>query len=51
VRLVPTRSTEAIAPARLGPGFRWFWFAFAGSALLVGVLWREFEHIVHASET
>lgn len=27
-----------------------FWFAFAGSALLVAVLWREFEHIVHASE-
>jgi MFS family permease len=23
VRLVPTRLTEAIAPARLGPGFRW----------------------------
>jgi predicted MFS family arabinose efflux permease len=28
-----------------------FWFAFAGSALLVTLLWREFEHIVHASET
>jgi predicted MFS family arabinose efflux permease len=28
-----------------------FWFAFAGSALLVVVLWRQFEHIVHAGET
>ena len=28
-----------------------FWFAFAGSALLVVVLWRQFEHIVHSSET
>jgi predicted MFS family arabinose efflux permease len=27
-----------------------FWFAFAGSALLVAVLWRQFEHIVHAGE-
>ena len=27
-----------------------FWFAFAGSALLVAVLWREFEHIVQAGE-
>lgn len=27
-----------------------FWFGFLGSALLVAVLWREFEHIVHASE-
>ena len=25
-----------------------FWFAFAGSALLVVVLWRQFDHIVHA---
>ena len=24
-----------------------FWFAFAGSALLVAVLWREFHHIAH----
>jgi MFS family permease len=28
-----------------------FWFAFAGSALLVVVLWRRFEQITHASET
>jgi MFS family permease len=28
-----------------------FWFAFAGSAFLVVVLWRQFEHIVHSSET
>ncbi len=28
-----------------------FWFAFAGSALLVVLLWRQFAHIVHASET
>jgi MFS family permease len=28
-----------------------FWFAFAGSALLVVILWRQFEHIVHSSET
>jgi fucose permease len=27
-----------------------FWFAFAGSAVLVVILWREFEHIVHAGE-
>lgn len=27
-----------------------FWFGFAGSALLVGLLWREFTKIVHASE-
>jgi MFS family permease len=27
-----------------------FWFAFFGSALLVGLLWREFDHIVHAGE-
>ena len=27
-----------------------FWFGFIESALLVIVLWREFDHIVHASE-
>jgi MFS family permease len=27
-----------------------FWFAFVGSALLVVVLWRQFDHIVHAGE-
>ena len=26
-----------------------FWFGFIGSALLVAVLWRQFDHIVHAS--
>ena len=25
-----------------------FWFGFVGSALLVALLWREFEHIAHA---
>ncbi len=25
-----------------------FWFGFVGSALLVAVLWRQFEHIAHA---
>ncbi|HLX35854.1 MAG TPA: MFS transporter [Candidatus Limnocylindrales bacterium] len=25
-----------------------YWFAFAGSAILVIVLWRQFEHIAHA---
>ncbi|HEY6014916.1 MAG TPA: MFS transporter, partial [Candidatus Limnocylindrales bacterium] len=25
-----------------------FWFAFAGSALLVTILWRQFDHIEHA---
>ena len=25
-----------------------FWFGFVGSALLVTVLWRQFDHIVHA---
>ena len=28
-----------------------FWFGFLGSALLVAILWREFEHIVHAGDT
>jgi MFS family permease len=28
-----------------------FWFGFVGSALLVAILWRQFEHIVHAGET
>jgi predicted MFS family arabinose efflux permease len=27
-----------------------FWFAFAGSALLVVILWRQFDNITHASE-
>ncbi len=27
-----------------------FWFAFAGSALLVVILWGQFENIVHSSE-
>jgi MFS family permease len=27
-----------------------FWFGFIGSALLVVVLWRQFDYIVHASE-
>ncbi len=27
-----------------------FWFGFVGSALLVAVLWRQFDNIVHASE-
>ncbi len=27
-----------------------FWFGFVGSALLVLVLWREFDHIAHAGE-
>ena len=27
-----------------------FWFGFVGSALLVVILWRQFDHIVHASE-
>jgi predicted MFS family arabinose efflux permease len=28
-----------------------FWFAFAGSALLVVILWRQLEYIVHSSES
>jgi MFS family permease len=28
-----------------------FWFAFAGSALLVAILWRQFDNIVHAGDT
>ena len=28
-----------------------FWFGFIGSALLVAVLWRHFDLIVHAGET
>jgi predicted MFS family arabinose efflux permease len=27
-----------------------FWFGFVGSALLVVVLWRQFDHIAHAGE-
>lgn len=27
-----------------------FWFAFAGSAVLVAVLWRELAHVAHADE-
>jgi predicted MFS family arabinose efflux permease len=27
-----------------------FWFAFAGSALLVAILWRQFDNIVHAGD-
>jgi len=27
-----------------------FWFGFVGSALLVIVLWRQFDHIAHAGE-
>jgi predicted MFS family arabinose efflux permease len=27
-----------------------FWFGFVGSALLVAILWRQFDQIVHASE-
>ena len=27
-----------------------FWFGFIGSALLVVVLWRQFDNIVHAGE-
>ena len=27
-----------------------FWFGFIGSALLVAVLWRQFDNIVHAGE-
>jgi MFS family permease len=27
-----------------------FWFGFVGSALLVVILWRQFEHIVHAGD-
>jgi predicted MFS family arabinose efflux permease len=27
-----------------------FWFGFVGSALLVTILWRQFDNIVHASE-
>jgi predicted MFS family arabinose efflux permease len=27
-----------------------FWFGFAGSAILVAVLWRQFAHIEHAGD-
>jgi predicted MFS family arabinose efflux permease len=27
-----------------------FWFGFLGSALLVVILWRQFDHIAHAAE-
>ena len=28
-----------------------FWFGFIGSALLVTILWRQFDHIAHAGDT
>ena len=28
-----------------------FWFGFVGSALLVTILWRQFDHLVHAGDT
>ena len=28
-----------------------FWFGFVGSALLVAILWRQFDNIVHAGDT
>jgi len=28
-----------------------FWFGFLGSALLVAILWRQFDHIAHAGAT
>ena len=28
-----------------------FWFGFIGSAMLVALLWRQFEHIAHAGRT
>jgi predicted MFS family arabinose efflux permease len=28
-----------------------FWFAFAGSAVLVAALWRQLTHVAHADET
>jgi predicted MFS family arabinose efflux permease len=28
-----------------------FWFGFAGSALLVAILWRQFASIAHSAET
>ena len=28
-----------------------FWFGFVGSAVLVAILWRQFDHIVHAGAT
>lgn len=27
-----------------------FWFGFVGSALLVAILWRQFEHVAHAGD-
>ena len=27
-----------------------FWFGFVGSAILVTILWRQFDHIVHAGD-
>ena len=27
-----------------------FWFGFAGSAVLLTILWRQFDHIVHAGD-
>ena len=28
-----------------------FWFAFAGSAVILALIWRELAHIAHADET
>ncbi len=27
-----------------------FWFAFAGSAVLLALVWRELGHVAHADE-
>ncbi len=55
------RLAEFIAPTRLGRNFRWllasawgitapFWFAFAGSALILALIWRSLLRIAHADE-
>jgi hypothetical protein len=55
------RFAELVVPSRLGRSFRWllasvwgvtapFWFAFAGSALILAMIWRSLLHIAHADE-
>ena len=59
---LPARITESVAPRRLGTPLGGllasifgitapFWFGFVGSALLVAIPWRQFEHIAHAEAT
>jgi hypothetical protein len=42
------RSVAYVSSAAVAGLVRSFWFAFAGSALLVVILWRQLSHVAHA---